>query len=326
MTKFEAINQNENIQEILSYIQAWLMALPPPNGLSKYEPRPSDVIITSFPKAGTTLMQQMTYQVLVASGHAPHNDPKGEAFSDISDIAPWINFSPEIAEGLETNPRLYKSHSTAKTFHIGSQRHIVVLRDPANFPASWLDFMADMYPDDVAQRMYDLGRPLFDAIFKQHILAIPALPNTGSPLPMVDLRWFHFAADWLEYAHRDDVLILFYEDMVGDPATTANMVAAFLDVHLPEDALSTIIHRCSRDYMVEGTRFKSVWDARILNCPPLVTKVQKDRPRTFARFSLTDDQKAAVSAEMKKTFPVDSYDQLKLKVSEKQRKKLGITN
>lgn len=320
--EFEEGGRDEKTHAILSYMHAWRIARPPAHGLLKHEARQSDVIITTFPKAGTTLVQQMSYQVLVASGRAPRGDPKGEAFTDICDVAPWVNFSPEIAEGFETNPRLYKSHSSAEVFNIGAQRHLVVLRDPASFPASWLDFMADNYAPDVAQRMYDLGRPLFDVIFSEHILGTPGLPDHTLPLPIVDRRWFHFVSGWLEHAHRNDVLFLFYEDIIANPAVTANMIASFIGVDLPQDALPTIVHRCSREYMAEGTKFKSIWDARVLRSHPSTTKVQTDRRRSFAHFSLSDEQKTALATKMKETFKFDSYAQFKSEVSQQQREKL----
>ena len=72
-----------------------------------FRPRPSDVLVTTTPKAGTTLMQQLCHQ-LRAGGD--------ESFGEISDegVVPWIELAADCGIDLEApqpaEPRIFKTH------------------------------------------------------------------------------------------------------------------------------------------------------------------------------------------------------------------------
>lgn len=71
----------------------------------RFSPRASDVIISSFPKCGSTWLQQIVH-TLRSRGH--------QDFDDISSLIPWIELAEPL--GLDLNadqpfePRAFKSH------------------------------------------------------------------------------------------------------------------------------------------------------------------------------------------------------------------------
>ena len=56
-------------------------------------PRPSDVMITTFPKTGTTWLQQICHQL--------RNGGKGMDFMEVTQVMPWPEFAYECGQDLE---------------------------------------------------------------------------------------------------------------------------------------------------------------------------------------------------------------------------------
>lgn len=88
----------------------------------------SDVFIATFPKVGTTVLQQIAHQ-LRAGG-------EDWDFAEISDVAPWfeslIDFDREkdLCADQKFSPRLFKSHLCYDALPQGC-KVITVLREPA---------------------------------------------------------------------------------------------------------------------------------------------------------------------------------------------------
>lgn len=223
--------------EVLDFFDDGRRKFPPALGLTIYQPQLSDVIITTFPKAGTTLTQQLVYQVCVFGGDASPDDPHGDAFTDICDKVPWLNYSHLVetpkAESSST-PRLYKTHSPAWRFTRGRQRHVVVLRDPAAFASSWLDFSFGCFPE-IAERVgmivvkdedgesdesksVGIRQMLFDDVYARHVIGTQKAKvdetdafdvtreegeGEGDGEEFVVGPWFKWARGWTDRAKLD---------------------------------------------------------------------------------------------------------------------------
>src|SRR3954462_6082472 len=94
-----------------------------PPGLG-FVTRPSDVIIASYAKCGTTWLQQMVHR-LRTGGDLD--------FDDISRVVPWIETAADLGIDLESErrgePRVFKSHLSSDQVPKGAQ-YIVSIRDP----------------------------------------------------------------------------------------------------------------------------------------------------------------------------------------------------
>lgn len=84
-----------------------------PYVLANFQPRDTDVLITTAPKAGTTWMQQIQHQ-LRSGGD--------ESFTSIDEVVPWLERKrsgkslQEVLEHFESqpDPRVFKTHCTSE--------------------------------------------------------------------------------------------------------------------------------------------------------------------------------------------------------------------
>eukprot|EP00171_Calliarthron_tuberculosum_P015273 IDg15273t1 len=62
--------------DVMDKVLANMAALRQKNmGLQNHKPQPGDVTIVTFPKSGTTMLQNIVYQLVVEAGGAPASDP-----------------------------------------------------------------------------------------------------------------------------------------------------------------------------------------------------------------------------------------------------------
>ncbi len=195
-------------------------------GLSPYEPRPSDVIITPYGKCGTTWLQQ-TFHTLRTGGDMD--------FDDISRVVPWIEVSPLL--GLDINaeqraePRGFKSHLSYDALPKGA-RYLVSLRNPKDAFVSMYRFMEGWYLEPGAVPMADFYQGWIE------------------PGPQGSNYWDHLLS-WWRQRDNPDVLLLTYEHMIEEPAHHVRMVADFCGIPLDEELLALTLERSSLAYMLD---------------------------------------------------------------------------
>lgn len=229
---------NNNIREIqqFSVKQKWekwgtksysvMPHVSPPSKkiAENYQLRPSDVVVLSFPKTGTTWTQTVCEQIRTnAEGY--------EGFDDITERQPWLEFAydcgqnldeeicgmlpknqpiaDDASKDLETNlrgpiltPRIFKSHQLPSAVNPGG-KYLCIVRDPASTLLSWFDFQKAK------------GRPGYAeyADANEYIANRPEL-FSGNYIFGTNL-WEMYAELW---SARNDpsVKILVYEGLVAD--------------------------------------------------------------------------------------------------------------
>ena len=123
----------------------------------EYRLRPTDVIVLSFPKTGTTWTQTVCEQIRTnAEGY--------DGFDDITERQPWLEFaydcgqdlnddqygssptklidgsdSLSVKKGILLKPRIFKSHQLLSAVNTGGM-YLCIVRDPAATLLSWFDF------------------------------------------------------------------------------------------------------------------------------------------------------------------------------------------
>lgn len=316
---------------------------PPANGLQVYEPCASDIIVTTFPKSGTTLTQQLTYQVVVATGGAATSDPDGMTFDDICAVVPFVDFGPACGfPPFDSSPRVFKSHLPANAFAASRvQKHVVVIRDPRSYPASWLDFLFDGWCD---RKIED---PAVRACVFHEFVAIRLLGLSpggyGFPYETVDDHtdtsaaadddstagkgkdkdaplgpWFLHARSWINAPPDANTLILFYEDMVRDLGGTADRVARFMGRTLSDAERDTVVQRCDRAYMAHDAKFMCQLEAKALGFPDDAMKAKVDVRDGFKQFALTEHELNAIDLRIQQQFGHSTYDLLREHVNHLQ--------
>jgi hypothetical protein len=184
-----------------------------PRVLANFEPRRSDVLITTAPKAGTTWMQQILHQ-LRSGGD--------DTFQSINDVVPWLekpNEQQDWQQRLQqfealANPRVFKTHCTAEqTPGIDTVKIILSSRDPRDCCVSMYHHIMNM--TDATRQQADIPLPASFDEYVEQWLAFGA--------------WYRNIKSWWPYHDHSNVLWLRYQDMKHDIANSMEQIIDFLD-------------------------------------------------------------------------------------------------
>lgn len=189
----------------------------------EFRPRPDDVIVATYAKAGTTWMQQIVH------GLRTRGDMD---FDEISAAVPWIEMAHDLDMDLEAEqagqPRAFKTHFSWHDVPKGA-RYIFVFRDPKdsavsfyNFTVGWLIEPGGVTLDEFVQEFY-IGRE----------------PERS--------YWYHLLS-WWPRRTSPDTLFCCYEEMKDDLSGTVRRVADFIGI-TDEAAISIATHQASFEFM-----------------------------------------------------------------------------
>lgn len=199
-----------------------------PYALAHFEARPTDVLITTAPKAGTTWMQQILHQ-LRTQGDA--------SFGSIFDVVPWLempragmDFREVLADYEKlSEPRVFKTHCTySQTPGTEVARIILTVRDPRDCCVSFFHHMngmnAEVLPGMPASMSFDDMQQCVD-----RFLAFGA--------------WYRNVASWWPHRNKANLLMLRYQDVSADLPAAIDRITAFLGWHVtPEGRARTLEH------------------------------------------------------------------------------------
>lgn len=251
-----------------------------------FQPRPDDVFIASYPKSGTTLMQMMLYQMTTDGAMD---------FPHINSVSPFYEW--EIRhfnlQALDVpSPRIIKTHLAYPMVPRGV-RVIYLLRDVR----------------DVAVSAYHhfcliTGRKADPATFASQFLEGRSL--FGS--------WFDHAESWWPHRADDNVLFLWYEEIIADLEGTARRVADFCGFELREPELPRILERCGIDFM---KRYQAKFDPRLHQVSPgdreFIRKGQAGAGRAFlsdAQRELLEKRLASLAEKLSLRRSDPTFDRL----------------
>lgn len=180
-----------------------------------------DVIITTYPKSGTTWTQQICHG-LRSGGDMD--------FREISWVAPWIErghmFGIDTRIEQRFRPRVFKTHLPYAHVNKGA-RYLHVVRDPKDVLVSFYGFLSHGIIDPAAISLDDFAETWLLADLMQDVAV------TSGPIgPYWHNYWRHLL-DW--WAARDEapVLTIAYEHMRRDLAGQVARIAEFMQ--LPRD-------------------------------------------------------------------------------------------
>lgn len=213
-----------------------------PYALANFQPRPSDVLITTAAKAGTTWMQQILHQ-LRSGGD--------EDFDSIDSVVPWLEFPREGKQWLEVladyedspNPRLFKTHCTyeqtpgTSADHSSTARIILTSRDPRDCCISFYHHKRDM-TDEAKARMGITDPDNFDDFLDEWLKYE---------------SWYRNVSSWWPHRNDDNVLWLRYEDLKQDLNAGINQILAFLNWQITGQQRTHILTLCSFSWMKKNT-------------------------------------------------------------------------
>lgn len=187
--------------------------------------RSTDIFINTYPKAGTTWVQQIVHQL--RSGGSM-------AFGEICEVVPWLELAHDMGvDPLDQGgftPRVFKTHLTWTRIPKGA-RYIYVVRDPVSTLRSFYSFFEGWLFEKGSISVADFATEWFMA-------------GTGSG------NYWEFLVEWWPQVGTADVQALVYERMVADPEGAVRAIAEFTGLS-DEAAINAAVHNSSRPFMAE---------------------------------------------------------------------------
>jgi Sulfotransferase domain len=265
-----------------------------------FRPRPTDVFVSTYPKSGTTWLQQIVHGLRTRGSMD---------FDEITAVVPWLEMAADLGMDAQApqiaEPRAFKSHLAWGDIPKGA-RYICVVRDPKDVVVSSYHFHEGWRFEPGAISIDDFAREFFICRERKRSY------------------WYHVAS-WWEQRNRSDVLILSYEDMKADLPTAVRHVARLIDRALDQELLETVVKQSSIEFMLaHGRKFddhllRARNAARSLPPGGKSSKVRSgrvgDHLRELSR-KVRDEIDAIWRQEIEPRFGLPSYEALRAEIGE----------
>uniref|UniRef100_A0A8C4FAY4 Sulfotransferase n=1 Tax=Dicentrarchus labrax TaxID=13489 RepID=A0A8C4FAY4_DICLA len=202
--------------------------LHPPQSLKYYEEfsfRPDDIIIATYPKSGTTWMQEIV--PLIMSG----GDPASVETLPNWDRVPWLEEQRACMLNLDQrpSPRMFSTHFQYNimppSFFEVKPKVIYVMRNPKDvFTSSFhfyriTSFLVQPGPQSEFLHKFLDGKVMF-----------------GS--------WFDHVKSWLNAEDEERIMYISYEELIMDLKDSVVRISQFLEKSLDAEVIEKIADRC----------------------------------------------------------------------------------
>ncbi len=209
--------------------------------LREFTVRDDDVFITTYPRSGTTWMQQivhlLTCRGIQGDEHLEVVIPYLERAAAFNGLAPF--------EQIKTR-RFFKTHLPF-TFQLyrrnPAAKFIYVARNPKDCAVSLYYFMGNNY------------RIAYQGTWEDFV----TLFISGG---LIYGKWSEHVSQWWRQSRTStNILFLKYEDLHRDPAGIAAKVACFLGVDMGPELLTAILPMTTFDQMAQSPKTNLSWAA-----------------------------------------------------------------
>mmetsp|Transcript_12664 Transcript_12664/g.23503 ORF Transcript_12664/g.23503 Transcript_12664/m.23503 type:complete len:330 (+) Transcript_12664:44-1033(+) len=197
----------------------------------EFKAQPTDIMISTFPKTGTTLLQWMCHQIRTGG----HTD-----FEDIYQVSPWIMLGHELdmdpdEYGSRFSPRIFKSHARLASEFRGC-KYLVPIRDPTKVTISFYNFLKSKgIPEEV------LGTDVSDFLLNKKFVK-----GEGKRVSIWD-----FYKEYYQCRDCSAMQVVVYEDLVRDMPSSIKIIADFMNIAPKPELVDTVAKMCTKDYMSE---------------------------------------------------------------------------
>nr|XP_061807809.1 sulfotransferase 2B1-like [Nerophis lumbriciformis] len=185
--------------------------------------RPDDILIVTYPKSGTTWMQEIV--PLIMSG----GDPASVETSPNWERVPWLEVDHTWTLNIDDkpSPRMFATHFLPRmmppSFFEVKPKVIYVMREPKDVFTSSFHYCA------MASFMVDPGPK---SEFLQKFLQGEVVYGS----------WFEHVKAWLDY--KEEIFRICYKELIQDLEDSVGRIALFLGKSLDNDVIAKIAERC----------------------------------------------------------------------------------
>ncbi|XP_063077232.1 sulfotransferase 2B1-like [Engraulis encrasicolus] len=260
--------------------------LHPPECLKYYEEftfRPDDILIVTYPKSGTTWMQEIVPVIQSEGDFTPIDTIPNW------DRVPWLEEHRANILNLEQrpSPRIFATHfhynMMPESYRKVKPRVLYVLRNPKDiFTSSYHYYgMASFLVnpgtvDEFLEKFID-GKIMF-----------------GS--------WFDHVKGWIGAKESDNICSIFYEEMIRDLQGSVSKLASFLGKSLSQDIVAKIADRCV---------FKSMKQNKMSNYSLVPTEFFDQQKSAFLRKGTSGDWVNTMSPAQSERFDAAYKEKMK---------------
>ncbi|HSQ99099.1 MAG TPA: sulfotransferase domain-containing protein [Sphingomicrobium sp.] len=227
-----------------------------------FEFRPGDVIVATYPKSGTTWMQQIVAQLVFAGAEIP-----------INRISPWmdsrLNQRMRLAAlAAQRHPRILKSHLPLDALVYSPRaKYIYVARDGRD--VVWSLHHNHSNATELYYRAFNdtpgrIGPPIGppDPDIRRYFRRW--LDEDGFPF----WPYFDHVGSWWEARGIDNILIVHFSDLSSDLEGEMRRIAAFLGAEIDPARWTRLVERCTFSYMKEHAQEVAPFGDAILEGGP----------------------------------------------------------
>jgi len=218
-----------------------------------YRPRRGDTVVSTYPKCGTTWMEHIVLNLRHYGAEIPL----------LHDVAPWIEMRwsrknmdvdlpiEELIDWMECIPhrRQIKSHLPLDYLPYRPEvKYLVVGRDMRDAYLSWHAHMlkADMLEEE------DLHAFWLTWVKKGALVekwAEGHAPAATGDTPHPHFAFYH---NWWQYRDLDNILLVHFNDLLGDLRSEIERIAGFLEIEVDDVAIDTIAQATTFSSMKEN--------------------------------------------------------------------------
>lgn len=229
--------------------------------------RPDDILIVTFPKSGTTWVQEIV--PLILSG----GDPASVETLPNVHRCPWLEHTVASRLRLEdrASPRVLTTHlyyhMMPKSFYTAKPKVIYIIRNPKDV------LVSAYYYFEMCTHMVDPG-PMGDFLHK----FLDGDITFGS--------WFDNVRSWVNAEDNSHIFYISYEEMIQDLKAAVGRISKFLDKPLEDELIEKIADRCV---------FKNMKKNNMSNYSTV--KIMDQSKSEFLRKGIVGDWKNHLTAE-----------------------------